>query len=116
MLQVSEALVHLHRMRCAHFDLKPDNILLFPGDEDGGGWVAKIADFGAALSLRAPDALDLTEHTPQYAAPEQLTSGRLRSHLEGFACDIYAVGGVLFEALTGGTLNRPDGSVRLYEI
>ena len=115
MLQVSEALVHLHtRMRCAHLDLKPDNILLF--QKGGGDWVAKIADFGAALSLRAPDALDLNEHTLQYAAPEQLTSCRLRSYLEGFACDIYAFGGVLFEALTGGTVNRPDGSVRLYEI
>mgnify|MGYP001596847095 CR=1 FL=1 len=107
MVQVAEALVHMHtRMRCAHMDLKPENILLFKTEADG--WVAKIADFGAAQSLRATDALDVTEYTKPYAAPEQLT-GRLRSHLEGFACDVYAFGSVLFEALTGGRLKGLNG-------
>ena len=117
MVQVSEALVHMHsRMRCAHMDLKPENILIFRRVADGGGeggegsgdWVAKIADFGAAQSLRATEPLHVTEYTVPYAAPEQL-SGRLRSHLEGFACDVYAFGCVLFEVLTGGRLKGLNG-------
>ena len=75
-LDVSTALVHLHtRMRCAHMDLKPGNILLV-GDRNHR--VAKIADFGVSLSLRANDALNVAGYTPRYAPPEQL-EGTLRS-------------------------------------
>ena len=109
-LDVSTALVLLHtRMRCAHMDLKPENILLFG---ERGQRVAKIADFGVSLSLRATDELDVAGYTPQYAPPEQLAD-TLRSRTHGFSCDIYALGGVLFETLTGRTAQNTAGEVRL---
>ena len=108
MMQVAEALVHLHtRLRCAHMDLKPENVLLFDDQR-----VAKLADLGVSLSLRAKDSLRVAGHTPQYAPPEQ-RAGKLRNHMDGFACDIYAVGGILFEALTGTTVQSQTGSIQV---
>ena len=110
LLDASKAFVHLHtRMRCAHMDLKPENILLF-GERTQR--VAKIADFGVSLSLRANDALNVAGYTRQYAPPEQI-AGVLRWRTQGFACDVYALGGVLFEALTGRTMQNITGGERL---
>lgn len=97
---VLAALAEAHRCELVHRDVKPGNILL---TEEGR---AKVADFGIAKTVAerpgaSPGVTDLTEvgmviGTPAYLAPERL-AGRPAS----IGSDLYAVGVVLFEALTG---------------
>jgi eukaryotic-like serine/threonine-protein kinase len=92
-LQVSRALDHAHQRGVIHRDVKPGNILL---DADGA---AKLADFGIATSLagdaRFTDA-DLVLGTIAYLAPERIAGEQATP-----ASDIYSLGVVLYEMLTG---------------
>ena len=97
MPQICEALEYAHGEGVVHRDIKPENILL-----DGKGRV-KIADFGLA-KLVGPAAHDvqLTQSsqvmgTMHYIAPEQFEKGQPVDHRG----DIYALGVVLYEMLTG---------------
>jgi eukaryotic-like serine/threonine-protein kinase len=93
--EVAEALYHAHQRGVIHRDVKPGNILV---ERESGR--ARLIDFGIAHSL-APDAAALTETgtspgTPRYMAPEQLAGERL-----GPRTDLWPLGAVLFECLTG---------------
>ncbi len=84
-----------HRAGIVHRDLKPSNVLL---TADG---VPKISDFGLAKLLGADSVRTLsgeTLGTPSYMAPEQAEG---RSREVGPAADIYALGAILYQALTG---------------
>lgn len=94
--QVLAALAPAHAGGIVHRDVKPGNILLAPSGD------AKLTDFGIAKRF---DDLDesvtrtgTTIGTPRYLSPEQATGGPLSP-----ATDLYAVGLVLFEMLTGRT-------------
>lgn len=93
--QICDALQFAHDQGVVHRDIKPENILL---DQNGD---VRIADFGLAKIAGGQDVtLTRTEQglgTPHYMAPEQMTGARQVDH----RADIYALGVVLYEMLTG---------------
>jgi serine/threonine protein kinase len=92
-LQVLRALAAAHELGIVHRDVKPGNIL----DAGVGTW--KVADFGIAKWVHADDTLTGTGEllgSPSYLAPE-----RIDGQQAGPASDLYAVGVLLYEALTG---------------
>ena len=95
MLYLANAVAYAHSRQIVHRDLKPLNILL------GEHGVPKIADFG--LARRMEDQSHLTQDgtilgTPSYMAPEQASGD---SNAIGPLSDVYALGAILFELLTG---------------
>jgi serine/threonine-protein kinase len=93
-LEICRGLEEIHAQGIVHRDLKPSNVLL------GRAGEVKIADFGIAIDGTAP-ALTQTGHavgTPIYMSPEQLRGARADSR-----SDIFALGVVLYELLTGDT-------------
>ena len=96
MLQdVATAVDHLHEQGIVHRDLKPSNILLDPDDRP------RVTDFGLAKMLQADGAMTHTGAivgTPGYMAPEQAAA---RAGEVGPASDIWGLGAILYELLTG---------------
>ena len=92
--EVAGALDYAHRAGVVHRDIKPENILISAGH-------AVVADFGIARAAEQPEASRLTQvgemvGTPAYLSPEQVTG----EPLDGRS-DMYSLGCVLYECLTG---------------
>lgn len=103
---IADGLAHAHDRGIAHRDLKPANVLL---SDDGR---PLLLDFNLASDAAQPRHDRLVGGTPSHMAPEQI-----EAHLDGRAdgaddhrCDLYALGLILFELLTGRPAhNLPQG-------
>ena len=113
-MHIARALAEAHRQDIVHRDLKPDNIMLVPhgGEPD----FLKVLDFGVAKLKKKSDApptatqtsADVILGTPKYMAPEQINgvSDDVRS-------DLYALGAIWYELLTGWTPFDGDSAVKI---
>ncbi|HEX3760178.1 MAG TPA: serine/threonine-protein kinase [Kofleriaceae bacterium] len=97
-LQVAEALHYIHKQGVVHCDIKTENILISEEEHEGkrSKTVIKLLDFGLARSLTASRASTSLSGTPHYVAPE-----RIRGEPASPASDVYGVGILLYELVTG---------------
>ena len=98
-MQVADALAAAHQLGIVHRDLKPENIMI-GRKHDGCDWV-KVVDFGIAKTMEAEKGQNVTTAgvslgTPEYMSPEQFAGDKLDHRT-----DIYSLGLVLFNMLTG---------------
>jgi serine/threonine protein kinase/tetratricopeptide (TPR) repeat protein len=106
---VCQAVQHAHQKGIIHRDLKPSNVLITRYD---GKAVPKIIDFGIAkaIGVRLTERTLSTEigsvvGTPEYMSPEQAEPGQLDIDT---GSDIYSLGAMLYELLTGTTPLQPE--------
>jgi serine/threonine-protein kinase len=110
--QIADALTGVHSKGIIHRDLKPANILLLPGE---GGYMVKLVDFGIAKVLPemtnyATTVTETSELTgsPLYMSPEQCQGERVDAR-----SDIYSLGCVMYEALTGVNPFMSDNQIKV---
>jgi serine/threonine protein kinase len=108
--QVASSLASAHAQHITHRDLKPENIFLVRDGEVASGERPKILDFGVAkLSDDHPSKVNthtgVLMGTPRYMSPEQCRGVANIDHRS----DIYALGCVLFQLLTGGAPFEGEG-------
>ncbi len=130
---LAKAMQHAHEQGIVHRDLKPANILLRPSPPDSivaspvGSlgqpaepnpfpYVPKITDFGLAKLLDAPidlTAPGITCGTPTYMSPEQIRNNK---DAVGPQADLYSLGAMLYELLTGYPVYHGDGAQEIFEL
>lgn len=97
-LQVAQALDYSHTRGVVHRDIKPENIMV---STTGAALRARVLDFGIAIAV-TEDRVTKTGHmvgTPAYLSPEQINGSEPDA-----SADLYALGAVLYECLTGQML------------
>lgn len=112
--QMVAGLAAAHAAGVVHRDFKTSNIMLAP--RPGAAPRLVITDFGLARPIRtdattsgsAPRTSTISIGTPAYIAPEQIRGGRL-----GPACDIYALGVVMYELLSGAVPFEDDSPLQM---
>jgi serine/threonine protein kinase len=99
--QIAEALGAAHRAQVVHRDLKPGNVML--QSEDGHPEVVKVLDFGLARIAGAKDnpGEPLTRHGSVFGTPEYMSPEQARGEVVDHRADLYALGVILFELLSG---------------
>lgn len=107
-VQVLRGLDHTHRAGYLHRDLKPGNIIVTPraSDEDSA---AALIDFGIAIAFDEPPE-ELFIGTPEYSAPDLMAGAPFDVRQ-----DLYAIGLLLYEVLTGRRPWAGDDPTDLYQ-
>lgn len=110
--QLARGLRAAHQKGLVHRDLKPDNVMLTPGED--GEEVARILDFGLVKEVKSDSgAGPLTDAgsimgTPEYMAPEQVNGQPVDAR-----CDLYSFGILLYELITGSPPFQGDSPYRI---
>jgi eukaryotic-like serine/threonine-protein kinase len=99
--QIAAALAAAHRAGVVHRDLKPQNVFLVPREDEVGGELVKVLDFGiskirGSQTVKTQDSTILG--TPQYMAPEQATGNHAAVDER---TDVFALGAIVYEMLAG---------------
>lgn len=110
-LQICDGLKHAHEAGVVHRDIKPANIILT--SDANGKEIAKIVDFGIAKLVDEENQSNLTQTgevfgTPNYMSPEQCLGKKADAR-----SDIYSLGCVLFECLTGKVPFQADSAIHI---
>ncbi len=102
--QIGEALHHAHQRNIIHRDIKPHNILVTPEGQ------IKVTDFGIARAISASSFTQtgMVVGSVQYSSPEQVKGGMV-----GPQSDLYSLGCVLYELLTGTIPFQGDTSISI---
>ncbi len=105
---IAEAVAHAHEAGVVHRDLKPENVLIGP---DG---TPRLTDFGLARDLAASlgTKTGASLGTPSYMAPEQALGGQ---GCDAPAVDIYGIGAILYETLTGAPPFHGGGAMAVLQ-
>jgi len=93
--QIGSALKSLHSMNIAHFDLKPENLLLTKTNT--GQAIIKLTDFGFAREIKNENKITNIGFTPYYVAPEILKMSEKCNQ----SCDIWSLGVIMFVLFYG---------------
>jgi serine/threonine protein kinase len=99
LVQLTDALAHVHRQGIIHRDLKPDNVFVLgePGQE-----ICKIIDFGIAkLTVLDADAKEFTRTDMVFGTPAFMGPEQARGEAVDHRTDVYALGCVAYQMLTG---------------
>jgi len=103
---VARAIDHAHRRGVLHRDLKPANVLITPDDE------VRVTDFGLAKQIDTDSSMTgsgTAIGTPSYMAPEQASGHSDRVKVQS---DVYALGAILFAAITGRAPFGGEGAMQ----
>lgn len=100
-VQATDALAHAHRHGVIHRDLKSSNIMLV--DEPGKPDIAKVVDFGIAKLLpnSGRQSQNLTQTGEIFGSPIYMSPEQCMGHILDARSDIYSMGTMVYEALTG---------------
>jgi serine/threonine-protein kinase len=102
--RVALALAHAHTHGVVHRDVKPANVLIDPGTD-----TVKVADFGiASITDMARTRTGVMLGTPSFMSPEQMAGARIDGR-----SDLYALGVLLFQGLTGALPHRAESMAEL---
>jgi eukaryotic-like serine/threonine-protein kinase len=110
-LAITEALVHVHEHGIVHRDLQPHNVLV------ARTGVVKLANFAVAADERLPTAPELLEGSSGFGTPAYMSPEQLLGEPEDQRSDLFSVGIVLYEMLTGQRpFDAPDDRAASHRI